>query len=161
MRRTQEPEWFWPLYEAQAKRCAYCGGKLSLRFATEEHVIPQHLFQSGEVRGTNNRLLTCRGCNGSKGGRLPTEFELQTLAGINLILAAQSENVIPFRPQFVGEAYRLDADQILEEAKGKNYSRLVILGEIKDEADLYVAGTASVGESLILMELAKLQVIGR
>lgn len=58
----------------------------------------------------------------------------------------------------VGEDFRFDPDDILEQAKGRGFMRLVIIGETDDD-DLYVAGTANAGESLILMELAKLQII--
>ncbi len=35
----------------------------------------------------------------------------------------------------------------------------MIIGETDNDDELYVAGTANAGESLILMELAKLQII--
>lgn len=70
-----------------------------------------------------------------------------------------SDTVVKFVPQFVGEAFRFDPDVILEQAKGQNFDRLVILGE--DEAgEIYIAGSANAGESLILMERAKFKLIG-
>ena len=59
----------------------------------------------------------------------------------------------------VGEDFRFDPDVILEQAKGQGFTRLVIMGETENDDELYVAGTANAGESLILMELAKLQII--
>jgi len=59
----------------------------------------------------------------------------------------------------VGEDFRFDPDVILEQAKGQGFTRLVIIGETDNDDELYVAGTANAGESLILMELAKLQII--
>ena len=59
----------------------------------------------------------------------------------------------------VGEDFRFDPDDILEQAKGQFFTRLVIIGETENDDELYVAGTANAGESLILMELAKLQII--
>ena len=71
------------------------------------------------------------------------------------------DNVTPLTLVEVGDDYRFDPDQILEAAKGRKFTRLVIIGELEDEEELYVAGNANAGESLILMELAKLEVIGR
>lgn len=58
----------------------------------------------------------------------------------------------------VGEGYRIDPDEMLEATKGKPFVKLVILGEL-DNGDIYAAGSANAGESLILMELAKQQII--
>lgn len=60
----------------------------------------------------------------------------------------------------IGDGVRLDPDKILEAAKGKKWHRLMVIGELEDEEDIYVAGSANAGETLILMELAKLQIIG-
>lgn len=70
--------------------------------------------------------------------------------------------ILKLVPYEVGEGYRVEADAVLEGAKGKNWKRLLIVGELADEPeeDLYVAGNANAGETLILMELAKLQIIG-
>lgn len=62
--------------------------------------------------------------------------------------------VLPFKPEFVGEGYRFDADEILEAAKGQEFTCLAILGETED-GELYVAGNANAGEVLVLMEKAK------
>ena len=62
--------------------------------------------------------------------------------------------IITFNPEAVGDGYAVDSDAVLDGAKGRNYSRLVIIGET-DDGDLYVASTSGVGEILILIELAK------
>lgn len=72
-----------------------------------------------------------------------------------------SAEVIKLVPNEVGEHYRVEADEVLEHAKGRKWSRLIVIGELDDEDDLYVAGTANAGESLTLIEQAKLMIIGR
>lgn len=61
----------------------------------------------------------------------------------------------------VGEGFRFDPDDLLEAGKGQGFTNLVILGELPDDDDVYVAGMANAGEALILMERAKLQIIGK
>jgi len=68
-------------------------------------------------------------------------------------------NVVKFDPVIVGENFRFDGDEILEAAKGRQWSRLMIIGEIEGEDDLYIAGNANAGETLILMEMAKRDLI--
>jgi len=68
-------------------------------------------------------------------------------------------NVVKFDPVVVGEGYRFDGDEILEAAKGRQWSRLMIIGEVEGEDDLYIAGNANAGETLILMEMAKRDLI--
>lgn len=63
-------------------------------------------------------------------------------------------NVVKFQPVEAGENYRLDPDEILEKAKGQDFSRLLIIAEHEDGRP-YVAGSANAGECLILMEIAK------
>lgn len=62
-----------------------------------------------------------------------------------------------------GEHFRMDTDTVLEAAKGRKYNRLLIIGELEepdeDGDELYLAGNANVGESLILIELFKRTVI--
>ena len=66
--------------------------------------------------------------------------------------------VIAFKPEFVGEGFRFDPDELLEAAKGNKFSRLAIIGELED-GSIWVSGTANAGETLILMELAKRDII--
>ena len=59
----------------------------------------------------------------------------------------------------VGEDYRFEPDAILDAAKGNDFDRLVIIGE-HENGELYIAGTANAGESMILMERAKMEICG-
>jgi len=70
-------------------------------------------------------------------------------------------NVTKLEVVTVGSGFRFDPDQILEAAKGKGFTNLVIIGELPDDDELYVAGMANAGESVIMIERAKLQIIGR
>lgn len=58
----------------------------------------------------------------------------------------------------VGEGFRFDPDELLEAAKGQNFARLAILAE-REDGTLWVSGTANAGETIILIELAKHQII--
>ena len=71
---------------------------------------------------------------------------------------SEASNVIKFEPQLVGENYRFDADEILEQAKGRGFQNIVILGELED-GELWISSAANAGEALILMEKAKKQII--
>lgn len=64
------------------------------------------------------------------------------------------DNVFKLVVDTVGASYRFNTDEILEAAKGNEFGRMVILGELPD-GTIYVAGTANAGETLILMERAK------
>lgn len=59
----------------------------------------------------------------------------------------------------VGEGFRFDPDQILEEAKGQGFQTLVIIGEMEG-GELWVSASAGAGVAMILMERAKRQIIG-
>lgn len=71
-----------------------------------------------------------------------------------------AENVTRLYPVEVGEGYRFDPDELLEAAKGQGFTTLLIIGETED-GDEWVSGTANAGESLILIERAKLTLIGK
>lgn len=58
----------------------------------------------------------------------------------------------------VGEGIRLDADQVLEAAKGQDLRSLVIIGETAG-GDLWVSSIANAGESLIAIERAKRRIV--
>lgn len=69
-------------------------------------------------------------------------------------------NVVKLELVHMGESVRLDADEILEEAKGLKFHRLVIFGQLEPEEpggehELFISATANAGETLILMEIAK------
>lgn len=69
-----------------------------------------------------------------------------------------SDNVHKFSPVVVGEGFRFDPDEVLEAAKGKDFARVCILGELPD-GSVWVSGSANAGETLVLMEMAKRQII--
>lgn len=63
-------------------------------------------------------------------------------------------NVVQLQLVEIGDGVRLDADKILDAAKGHAFDRLLIVGQQSD-GQMYVAGTTGAGESMILIELAK------
>lgn len=69
--------------------------------------------------------------------------------------------VVKLELAHVGDGYRFDPDELLEKAKGKGFTNLVIIGELPDDDDLYITGMANAGEALILMEQAKMGLIGK
>lgn len=60
--------------------------------------------------------------------------------------------------QEVGAGYRIDPDKVLEGAKGRDFTNLLVLGQHQD-GTLYIAGASNAGECIILMELAKHELI--
>jgi hypothetical protein len=68
--------------------------------------------------------------------------------------------IVPLRLVQVGENFRHDPDAILSAAMGKGFRTLVILGQVEGEDEIWVSGNANAGEGLVLMERAKLQIIG-
>ncbi len=67
--------------------------------------------------------------------------------------------VVRFKPVEVGEGYRFEPNAILEAAKDQGFTTLAIVGQLED-GSIWISGSANAGETLILMEKAKLQVIG-
>jgi hypothetical protein len=67
--------------------------------------------------------------------------------------------VVPFKPVEVGEGYRFDPNDLLEAAKDQGFTTLAIIGQLED-GSIWISGSANAGETLILMEKAKRQVIG-
>lgn len=65
-----------------------------------------------------------------------------------------SDNVRKLELVSVGEDFRFDPDEILEAAKGQGFTKLVVLGQLED-GEIWVSGSSNAGESLILIELAK------
>jgi hypothetical protein len=63
-------------------------------------------------------------------------------------------NVVELKVVEIGEGFRFEAEKILEAAKAKKFDRMMIIGELEN-GEMYVAGTANAGETLVLMELAK------
>lgn len=66
--------------------------------------------------------------------------------------------VVKFNPVLVGEGFRFDADQILDAAKGQGFAILAVIGELED-GTLWVSGSSNGGETLVLMEKAKRQIV--
>jgi hypothetical protein len=58
----------------------------------------------------------------------------------------------------IGDNYRFDPDELLENAKDGGFTNLLILGQCAD-GTLYVSGVSNVGMALVMMELAKHQLI--
>lgn len=63
-----------------------------------------------------------------------------------------------FEPREVGPGYRFDPDQILDAAKGQDFTTLVIVAELPD-GETWVSSSANAGEALVLMERAKRQIV--
>ena len=63
-----------------------------------------------------------------------------------------------FEPREVGSGYRFDPDKILEQAKGRGHTNILVIGELED-GSLWVSSAANAGEALVLMEKAKHQII--
>lgn len=69
-----------------------------------------------------------------------------------------SDNVAKFTPITVGEGFRFDPDELLDEAKGQGFTTVAIIGEMEN-GEIWVSGSANAGETLILMEMAKHQLV--
>lgn len=70
-----------------------------------------------------------------------------------------SDNVLKFQPEVVGEGFRFDPDELLEAAKAQGFDRLVIIADYKDQSGIWISGTANAGESMMLIEAAKMSLI--
>lgn len=66
--------------------------------------------------------------------------------------------VVKFEPRAVGEAYRFDADEILEAAKGQGFTTVAVLGQLED-GSIWVSSSANAGETVILMRHAERQIV--
>jgi len=65
-----------------------------------------------------------------------------------------SAEIVKFEPVEIGEAYRFEPDTILDEAKGKPFAKMAVIGQLED-GTLWVTGNANAGETMILMERIK------
>lgn len=65
-----------------------------------------------------------------------------------------SEKVIRLVPNEVGEGYRFEADEILEKANGKGFTLVAVLGQLPD-GTVWVSASGNLGETMVLMEMAK------
>lgn len=68
------------------------------------------------------------------------------------------ENVVKLHPVEVGDGYRFDPDQILEEAKRRDFTSVVVIGELPD-GELWVSSAVNAGEALVLIERAKHRIV--
>ena len=84
--------------------------------------------------------------------------EVGGAVGAEIAPEYHDERVVKFHPQIVGESYRFDPDQILEEAKGRGFTNVLIIGEL-DDGELWVSSAANAGEALVLMEKAKHKIV--
>ena len=71
-----------------------------------------------------------------------------------------SGKVVKLELVTVGENFRFDPDALLEAAKGRDIETLVIIGQLPD-GELWISGSANAGETIILMEMAKAEIIAR
>ena len=69
-----------------------------------------------------------------------------------------SGSVHEFIPQLVGDGYRFEPDKILEEAKGRCFTNVLIIGEF-ESGEFWISSAANAGEALVLMEKAKHQIV--
>lgn len=64
------------------------------------------------------------------------------------------DNVVKLSVVEVGDRFRFEADTVLDRAKGVAFERMCVIGKLEN-GEMYIAGTANAGETLILMEWAK------
>ena len=67
-------------------------------------------------------------------------------------------NVVKLEPVEVGESFRFDPDQVLDDAKGQAFTSLAILGTT-DDGEIWITGNANAGEILVMMEMAKRKLV--
>lgn len=70
----------------------------------------------------------------------------------------EASQVVKFHPVVVGEGYRFNADEILEAAKDRGFTNVLIIGELPD-GELWVSSAANAGEALILMRKAEKKIV--
>lgn len=66
--------------------------------------------------------------------------------------------VVRLHPESVGEGFRFDPDDILEAAKGQEFTTVAVLAQNPD-GSIWISGNANAGETLVLMERAKRMVV--
>jgi hypothetical protein len=67
-------------------------------------------------------------------------------------------NIVKLEPVEIGESFRFDPDQVLEDAKGEAFTSLAILG-MTDDGEIWITGNANAGEILVMMEMAKRKLV--
>jgi hypothetical protein len=68
-------------------------------------------------------------------------------------------NVVPLDPNLVGDGYRFDPDEVLEGAKGQEFTDLCIIGRLPNNKTIWLSSTAGFAETLLMLERAKLKLI--
>ena len=66
--------------------------------------------------------------------------------------------IVRLDPVLVGDGYRFDADEVLKEAMGQSFVTIAILAQDED-GNIWISGNANAGETLVLMERAKHQIV--
>jgi hypothetical protein len=91
---------------------------------------------------------------------LPEANRMTMLASARAAIEAMAstDNVRKLELVTVGDGAWLDPDQLLEAAKGRNFGRLAIIAENPD-GTIWVSGSAGTGDTVVLLELAKHQII--
>lgn len=69
-----------------------------------------------------------------------------------------TDNVSKLKLVTVGEGFHFNPDDLLEAAKGQGFDKLAILAQ-RPDGSLWVSGSDGAGETIILIELAKHQII--
>ena len=67
-------------------------------------------------------------------------------------------NVHTLQPVSVGERFRFDPDETLEAAKGQAFATVAVIGHYED-GTIWVSSSANSGETYILLDLAKAEII--
>lgn len=63
-------------------------------------------------------------------------------------------NVVKLELVEIGADFRFAASDLLEAAKASTFERMAIIGRLEN-GEMYVAGTANAGETLVLLEQVK------
>jgi hypothetical protein len=69
-----------------------------------------------------------------------------------------ADNITKLTPLEVGERFRFEPDEILEEAKGQPFTTICVLGQLED-GTIYVTDSANAGETMILLEKVKRRIV--
>jgi hypothetical protein len=62
--------------------------------------------------------------------------------------------VFKLEPVEIGDSFRFDPDEVLDYAKGQEFTSMVVLGQLPD-GEIWITGNANAGEILVMMERAK------
>lgn len=69
-------------------------------------------------------------------------------------MGGMTADVIRLVPETAGEDWTLEAEAVLDGAKGQDLQSCVVFGQDAD-GELYLAATANAGETMILLERCK------